>query len=294
MKDDDAMRKEASYYRKSENQDGSVFCLLCPVACHIRPGKHGVCLVRENEAGSLIAASYGKVTSIALDPIEKKPLYLFHPGSRILSVGSFGCNFKCPFCQNWSISQQEAPFREITPSALVESALQTRSQGNIGIAYTYNEPLVGYEYVYDCASAAKESGLMNVLVTNGYINPEPMQALLPLIDAMNIDLKAFNGEFYRKECKGDIERVKDTIRLCAGSCHIEVTTLIIPGLNDRDDEISSLAAWIASVSPDIPLHISRHHPDYEMTEPAPASRGRLDEIAALARKSLKHVFIGNI
>lgn len=284
--------KEASYYEKSD--DGSVLCRLCPITCHIRPGKSGVCIARENTDGVLYAATYGKVTSIALDPIEKKPLYLFHPGSRILSVGSYGCNFKCGFCQNWNISQQEAPFKEISPEELVKIALETAKQGNIGIAYTYNEPLVGYEYVYDCSAEAKAKNLKNVLVTNGYINPGPMAALLPFIDAMNIDLKAFNQDFYKKQCKGDMVKVKDIIKLCAASCHVEVTTLIIPGFNDKKDEIESLAAWLASVSPDIPLHFSKHHPDYKMTEPPPASRDELNEIAAIARKSLKHVFIGNI
>jgi pyruvate formate lyase activating enzyme len=284
--------REALYWQPGQN--GRVLCQLCPHLCKIMPGQHGLCLVRRNAGGRLIPDSYGKVTSLALDPIEKKPLYRFFPGSRILSVGSYGCNFHCGFCQNWSIARQEAPYRELEPVTLAEMAVQAKSGGNIGLAYTYNEPLVGYEYVLDCARLIRQHQLKNVLVTNGYINPEPMAALLPYIDAMNIDLKAWNQDFYSRICGGKVEPVRQTIALCARACHVEITTLLIPGLNDQEGEIQALAEFLAAIDPDMPLHLTRHHPDYKMAEPAPISSARMEELAALARKSLKNVWLGNL
>ena len=221
----------------------------------------GLCRARGTVNGEVKDLNYGKVTSAALDPIEKKPLAEFMPGSTILSIGSYGCNFKCGFCQNSSISMcgPEASYDTHTPEELVKAALQLRRQGNIGIAYTYNEPLIGWEFVRDTAALIHDVGLRNVVVTNGYINRGPLEELLPRIDAFNIDLKSFSEAFY-KRIGGDLETVKQSIEICAQSSHVEVTTLIIPGLNDSDEEMDALAGWLAGVSPQIPLHITRFFP----------------------------------
>lgn len=282
----------AKYYEKIS--DRNVKCLLCPHGCELKTGQTGLCLARRNIDGELASLNYGQVTALALDPIEKKPLKRFHPDSLILSAGSFGCNLKCSFCQNWRISQQQPPAETFTPEQLVSTAREAAKLGNIGLAYTYNEPSIWYEFVYDCAVLAHKQELKNVLVTNGYINREPLQELLPYIDAMNIDLKAINNKFYHKMCKGKLDYVKQTIALGASACHVEVTTLLIPGYNDDEKEIAELAQWLASVSADIPLHLTRHHPDYHMPEPQPLNKERLMELAQLARQSLKYVYIGNV
>lgn len=282
------LEKQAMYYEKRE--EGYIKCLLCPQGCTIKEGGTGFCNARKNAGGQLYSINYGKISSLALDPIEKKPLRLFYPGRLILSAGSFGCNLRCPYCQNFEISQQEPLCQTIAPNDLINVASDTVSSGNIGIAYTYNEPLIGYEYVYDCASLAKEKGLKNVLVTNGYINPEPMKNLLPYIDAMNIDLKAFNQAFYNDLCKGKLEHVKDTITLCADKCHIEVTTLLIPGYNDSEEEISSLSKWLSDISPGIPLHLTRYYPNYRMKAPQPISKERINELASIAKQNLNNIF----
>jgi len=284
-------QKEAMHYEKLVH--GGVRCALCPHRCIIAPDRTGLCLARRNDQGTLRSLNYGKVTALALDPIEKKPLKRFHPGSTILSAGSFGCNFKCGFCQNWRISQQMAEANDVMPAELVEAALRTREQGNIGLAYTYNEPSVWYEFVYDCAGLARANGLKNVLVTNGYINPAPMKALLPFIDAMNIDLKSMRPGFYRDICQGNIQPVMDTIKLCAPACHVEVTTLLVPGKNDGENEIDALARWLRSVSSDMTLHLTRYHPDYRLDTPA-MPRERVYALADIARQSLEHVFCGNV
>ena len=283
---------EAKYWQPLDGQ--GALCLLCPHRCRIKPGHSGICQARRNVDGRLIAWSYAKITSIALDPIEKKPLHRFYPGSQILSVGSFGCNFHCGFCQNWTIAQQEAPFRLIQPAELVTLAGQSAKQGNIGLAYTYNEPLVGFEFVLDCARLIRQAGQKNVLVTNGFINPEPLAELLPYIDAMNIDLKAWEAAFYTKICGGGLEAVKASITSSAAACHIEVTTLLIPGLNDQASSIKELAHWLATIRPDIPLHLTRHHPDFKMQDPAPISISRLQLLAEIAGKELQYVYLGNV
>jgi pyruvate formate lyase activating enzyme len=275
-------------------EGGLARCGLCPHRCILKPGQISRCLSRENRDGVLSVRNYARVTSIALDPIEKKPLSSFHPGKKILSVGTFGCNLSCDFCQNWSISQEEAPTREITPESLLLLAKDMIKNGNIGVAYTYNEPTIWYEYVHDCARLIRGAGLCNVLVTNGYIMEKPLQALLPFIDAMNIDLKSFTQDFYAVLCKGGLEPVLQTIRTCHGQCHVELTTLLIPGQNDSEEEIIRLSEWIASVSPDIPLHMTRHHPDYKMPEPSPISVQRLRWLASVASRSLKKVLVGNV
>lgn len=287
--------KEAMYYEKL--QDGNVRCVLCPHNCLIKPGGIGICGVRKNTEGILYSLIYGKVSSIAFDPIEKKPLYKFHPGTYILSAGSVGCNFRCPFCQNYSISMtsiEKAETADITSEQLVGKALSMVPQGNIGIAYTYNEPTIWYEYVYETAKLAREKGLLNVLVTNGFINQEPLENILPYIDAMNIDLKGYSESFYRDIAKGKLESVKATISAASKKCHVEVTTLVIPGLNDSPEEMREMASWLASLSPDIPLHLSRFFPRYNMQDRPMTPLNTLTDLQSIASEYLNNVYIGNV
>lgn len=271
-----------------------VLCGICPHDCVLNEGQTGFCRARSNRGGEVVADNYGLITSIALDPIEKKPLYRFHPGSRILSAGSYGCNLRCSFCQNYGISMCGSNARTVylSPEELTQKAIELVPEGNIGIAFTYNEPLIGYEYVRDCAKAAKEKGLKIVLVTNGYINEEPLTELLPLVDAMNIDLKAFTEEFY-KRISGCIEPVKKAIETAAKSCHVEVTTLIIPGENDSEEEMRELSQWLASVDESMPYHISRFFPRYKMTDKQATPVKTVCSLADIARKKLKYVYEGN-
>ena len=237
-------------------------CELCFHHCVLDEGQTGFCRARACQAGKIVCLNYGKLTSLALDPVEKKPLRRFHPGSLILSVGSFGCNLRCPFCQNHEISMagdSGIPTVEVSPEQLAAKAAELVPHGNIGVAYTYNEPLIGYEYVRDCAALVHEQGMVNVLVTNGTVEEEPWRALLPLIDAANIDLKGFTPAWYRR-LGGDLETVKRSIALAAERCHVEVTTLLIPGENDSEEEIRELARWLASINSEIPLHLSRFFP----------------------------------
>lgn len=272
-----------------------VLCTVCPRGCVIREGHIGFCGGRANLNGEIVAENYGKVTSIALDPIEKKPLRRFKPGSRILSVGSYGCNLRCPFCQNYSISMEKNQGRciEAAPQQLVAKALQLIPEGNIGIAYTYNEPLIGYEFVRDCARLAAEKGLSNVVVSNGYINEKPLLDILPLIHGFNIDLKSFSAKFY-KAIGGDLEVVKNSIRFAAAQSHVEVTTLIIAGENDSEEDMRELSGWLASVSPTIPLHISRFFPAYKMSDRGPTPVPVIRRLAGIARESLQYVYEGNL
>lgn len=270
-------------------------CEICPHSCSLEIGQIGLCRARINVGDRITALNYGLVTALALDPIEKKPLCRFYPGSMIISVGSFGCNFRCSFCQNHQISMadsQQAQTKKIDPAELVELALSYREQGNIGIAYTYNEPLVGYEFVRDCAVAAKRQDLKNVVVTNGYICEEALKRLLPLIEAFNIDLKAFNQDFYRK-IGGDLETVKRSIELAAKECHVEVTSLIIPGENDSEKEIAELASWLASLNKDIPLHLTRFFPRYKMQDKTITSVQTIRHLAEIAGEYLQFVYLGN-
>lgn len=272
-----------------------VECQLCPHHCKLNEDGIGFCRARINKSGQIVALNYGLITSIALDPIEKKPLRRFLPGSSILSVGSFGCNLRCPFCQNYEISQagfEEAYARKMSPESLIENALELKDQGNIGVAYTYNEPLVGYEFVRDCAKVAKQNGLKNVVVTNGCFCEEPMRELLPDIDALNIDLKGFTQKFYDK-LKGDLETVKRTIQVATEYSHVEVTTLIVPGENDSDEEIRELSQWLATVGKDIPLHITRFFPNYKMLDRNETEVAAVYRLADIARESLEYVYVGN-
>lgn len=269
-------------------------CSLCFHHCSLEEGQIGACRARINRGGTVLSLNYGRCTALALDPIEKKPLRRFHPGSRILSVGSFGCNLHCPFCQNAGIAAAgaETLTRDYTPERLVQEALHLRDRGNIGLAYTYNEPLVGYEYVRDCALLVHRAGMVNVLVTNGTIEEAPWQKLLPLLDAVNIDLKGFAEGWYRR-LGGDLETVKRSIVLAAEQCHLEVTTLVVPGENDSEEEMRALSAWLASVSPEIPLHVSRFFPRHRMQDRPPTPVSVVYHLAEVAREQLRYVYTGN-
>ena len=273
-----------------------VTCRLCPHACRLGAGETGFCRARMNIGGTIRPKNYGRVTSLALDPIEKKPLYHFHPGGFILSVGSFGCNLACPFCQNASIAMADAHIEteNVTPAQLAALAEELRHQprGNIGVAFTYNEPLVGYEYIMDTAPLLHAAGLEVVLVTNGMICTEPLTRLLPHVDAMNIDLKAWRTDTYRR-LGGDLEAVKGTIaRAVAHGVHVEVTTLVVPGISDRAEDMDEEAQWLAALSPDLPLHISRYFPRHRMTVP-PTPIATIDRLTEIARRHLRHVHRGN-
>ena len=290
---DTRMARDAMYWSAAE--DGAALCELCPHNCRITKGMSGFCGARMNINGSLIASGYGLISSMALDPIEKKPLYMFHPGRHILSFGGFGCNFRCPFCQNFEISIEygdtSRAAKSYSPEDVVKLALETVPNGNIGIAYTYNEPLIGYEFLYDCSVLARKAGLFNVIVTNGYINKKPLNNLLPVADAMNIDLKSFSDSFY-ENAGGTLETIKETIAISHQSCHIEVTTLVIPGENDQD--IEPLAQWLSSLDPGIPLHLTRFFPRYKYKERSPTPGETILSAQKSARKYLKNVFLGNI
>lgn len=285
--------REAMFYRREEN--GQVICELCPRGCVIKPGGKGFCRVRENRDGVLYTLNEGKYTALALDPIEKKPLYHFYPGSRILSIGTFGCSFHCTFCQNWQIAHQATDGKEITPRELALWAQEAGRQGSIGVAYTYSEPLMWYEFVWQAAQEVHKAGLKNVLVTNGFIRAEPFARLLPFIDALNIDVKGFTGEFYQKIVKGAFAPVLAAAEAVyhAGK-HVEITTLLIPGLNDGAEEVAALARWLAeSLGPEVPLHFSRYFPNYRM-DLAPTPLDTLEKARNIALKKLKYVYLGNV
>ncbi len=272
-------------------------CAICPHGCQLAEGQTGLCHARVAAAGQVVDANYGRVTSLALDPIEKKPLARFKPGTKVLSVGSYGCNLRCPFCQNASIAcagENDVPWRAMAPAELVELAASLMPEGNIGIAFTYNEPLVGFEFVRDTARLARERGLANVLVSNGYVNDGPLREITPLIDAANIDLKGFTQGFY-DFVGGDLDTVKHTIAVLAAEpgCHLEVTTLIIPGLNDSEDEVDAAAAWLASLNPGIPYHLTRFFPCHRMQDRPTTPPATVHQLAAIARCHLKHVYVGN-
>lgn len=267
--------------------------------CALEPGQTGLCGARKNQGGDIICANYGRITSMALDPIEKKPLKDFHPGSMILSVGSYGCNLRCPFCQNYEISMADRGAFDteyVSPGQLADIALRWKEQkraGNIGVAYTYNEPLVGWEYVRESARLVREYGMVNVLVTNGTASMEVLEELLPWMDAMNIDLKGFREEYYRK-LGGDLETVKSFIARAAEGCHVELTTLIVPGENDSLTDMEAQAKWIAGLQPAIPLHITRFFPRYHMLDREATDVEQLYSLARTAGKYLEKVYVGNV
>jgi pyruvate formate lyase activating enzyme len=283
----------------SPGEDGKVECCLCAHRCVIPPGKQGICGVRENREGSLRTLVYGEVVAVHVDPIEKKPLYHFFPGSKALSVATAGCNFRCGFCQNWQISQ--APRRKggglagepFAPEDIVGAAID---QGCRSISYTYTEPTIFFEYAFDTAKLAREAGLANNFVTNGYMTAEALESIRPYLDAANVDLKAFEEKTYKKVCGARLEPVLETIRrMRALGVWVEVTTLVVPGLNDGEGELAAMARFIASVDQEIPWHISRFHPDYEFTDAPPTPVATLRAAASLGKKEgLCHIYIGNV
>ena len=241
-----------------------------------------------------MVSNYGQITSSALDPLEKKPLKMYQPGQKIFSLGTFGCNLDCGFCQNWTIARGEAPpTAYLSPEAAVERALSLVPFGNVGIAYTYSEPLMWFEYVLDTARLARKAGLKNILVTNGYINPKPLAVLLPFIDAVNLDIKAYTDGFYQEVCKGTLPPVLKSAKLFQQNCHLEVTTLLVPGLNDGVEEIRQLARWLAEIDRKIPLHLSRYFPNYRIQLP-PTPLKTMKRAAEAAKEILDNVFLGNV
>ena len=276
-----------------------MICDTCPHACDLHTeGQVGRCRARGLQGNQVASLSYGRVTSLALDPVEKKPLARWMPGHLLLSVGSYGCNLRCPFCQNHGIAQvgaDEVAWRYISPEELVALTLETRARHprTCGIAHTYNEPLVAWEYVRDVGTLAHEAGLANVLVSNGCANAQVIDALAPLIDAANIDLKGFTDDYYRW-CGGDLGTVRSCIERLAAEpgCHLEVTCLVVPSRNDSPYEMRALASWLAGVDPDITLHVTRYFPRWKMSG-APTPVATVYALADVAREELAHVVVGN-
>ncbi len=279
------------------------YCEVCHNNCYLTEGKTGLCHARKYEDGTFVCDNYGMVTSIALDPIEKKPLNLFYPGSNVISVGSYGCNLRCPFCQNHEISygfgdKYTYGSRFISPKELAEIAYSYKDQGNIGVAFTYNEPLVGYEYVIDASAEVHKKGMKTVLVSNGNVAETVAEQVIPHIDAMNIDLKGFTDDFYSKVLGGNREMVMNFIARAANISHVEVTTLIIPTYNDSDSEIEELAKWVASLhggmgKSEIALHISRYFPRFKMTDIPATDVDLIYHLKDVASRYLDHVYTGN-
>ncbi len=286
---------ESKYYETLKNN--IVKCLICPHECEITDGSTGICNSRYNDSGKLYSINYGLATALNIDPIEKKPLNNFHPGSWILSLGSFGCNFKCGFCQNYHISQtnnKSTPDTiNITPDDVVNKALKNKN--NIGIAYTYNEPAVWFEYMLDTAKMIRENNLLNVVVSNGYINPQPLEELLTVTDAFNIDLKAFDNEFYKNYTSAGIEPILNNLKTISNKkIHLEITNLIIPGLNDNKNIFRKMVSWISDeLGPETPLHINRYFPVYKFSIPQTPVNTLL-ELKSIAEEKLRFVYCGNI
>lgn len=276
-----------------------MICNTCFRHCDIKEGALGFCGARTCKDGKVTAANYGKITSIALDPIEKKPLRRFYPGSKILSVGSYGCNLRCPFCQNNEISWSDRVLRfskeadYISPEHLRDIAISCKDDGNIGVAFTYNEPLIGWEYVKDAAILIKEAGLKNVMVTNGTATLEVLNELKPYIDAMNIDLKGFTKHYYNEFLGGDFEMTKAFIKEAVKFCHVELTTLIIPKENDSEEEMRELSKWVSDLNPDIPLHISRFFPQFHLQDRDATDVAHIYRLSEIAKENLNYVYTGN-
>jgi len=291
------MIEEARLYRAGS--DRRTLCALCAHRCDIAPGKFGVCGVRENRDGRLVTHVYGEVIAAHVDPIEKKPFFHFLPGTTSFSIATVGCNFRCPFCQNWQISQASPKGRSagraeaLPPADIVRIAL---ANGCRSISYTYTEPTVFFEYAYDTAKLARDAGLANNFVTNGFMTAEALETIQPYLDAANVDLKAFRDETYKKQCKGRLEPVLDSIRLMRRlGIWVEVTTLVVPALNDSDAELDDIARFIAGVDRDIPWHISRFHPDYQYTDAGPTPIETLRRAFAIGQRAgLRYVYIGNV
>lgn len=289
------MRK-ARFYDK--NEDDLVRCLLCPQRCSIEEGASGFCGVRRVVEGELYCTNYGLCAAVHLDPIEKKPLYHFYPGRPILSLGTLGCNLDCRFCQNWTLARgnpESGPGnRPLSPEKVLQMLQREGSPDEVlGVAYTYNEPTVWYEFVFDTARLLREHGYHNVLITNGFISSEALKELIPLIDAFNIDIKAFSDNFYRQYCRGMRRPVIKTVEHAAAVSHVEITCLLIPTLNDCPKELELLSDWLAGINPDIPLHFSRYFPQYQLDLP-PTPLETLQQAREIALRKLRYVYLGNV
>jgi pyruvate formate lyase activating enzyme len=282
--------KEARYWKK--RSDGRLACVLCPHVCKFNESDAGLCNARQRQGDRLFSLNYGEITSMAMDPIEKKPLYHFHPGSHILSIGSFGCSFKCPFCQNAEISQAHPYTRQVSPQEVVSAAVTHKS---VGVAYTYNEPMIWMEFMQETAALAREKGLKNVAVTNGYVNPAPLADLLPLLDAANVDIKSIEESFYLKLCKARLQPVLDTcVRMKKAGVHLEVTNLIIPGENDSDANFEKLRDWVFdNLGEDTPVHLSAYHPQYKFNAP-PTTYDTMERAFGIVSEKLPYVYLGNV
>lgn len=289
--------KEAYLYQSKDNR--VAVCALCSHRCHIRSGEKGLCEVRQNDGGTLLALSYGKVIAVHVDPVEKKPLYHFLPGQKAYSVAAAGCNFRCGFCQNWRISQLskdwqgDFPGQKLSPREIIEQAL---AQNCPVIAYTYTEPTVFFEYAFDTACLANKREIRNVFVTNGYQTPETIEKMTGVIEAANIDLKSFRDKYYREVCGARLEPVLESIRrLKQAGLWIEITTLVVPGRNDSTEELEDIAAFIAEVDQDIPWHLSRFYPNYQMSDGQPTPLDKLEEAAEIGRQAgLNYIYLGNV
>ena len=270
-------------------------CEVCFRHCDIAEGRTGACNARTCKDGKVIPSNYGRFTALALDPIEKKPLSRFYSGSNILSIGNFGCNLFCPFCQNYDISRSDGSgFEEtITPEKLAELAEKYKVRGNIGVAFTYNEPLICYEFIRDTAKLVKDKGMKNVLVTNGTAEQHILDEIIPYIDAMNVDIKSFSEEIYKDVLGGDLNMTKAFIERAVKDCHVELTMLIVPGMNDTVEEMREVTSWISGMSEEIPFHISRFFPRYKMIDKEPTDVGKIYMLADIAREKLKYVYTGN-
>lgn len=273
--------------------EGRALCPLCPRACRLKEGEKGFCGARVARGGKVQLEPYGFLSSLALDPIEKKPLAYFRPGSMILSCGFYGCNMRCPFCQNYHISFERGPGETYEPAELVALAESLVPEGSCGIAFTYNEPLLAFEYIEETFRLCRARGLETVLVTNGNFLPDTIRRIAPLVSAWNIDLKCFTEEGYQK-LGGDFGCVKEAIRIAREYSHVEVTTLVVPGLSDSPDDMAREADWLASVDPAIPLHLSRYFPRYKQKSGAPTSVPLLYRLRDIAKTRLKYVKLGNI
>lgn len=283
------MKREAAFYEILDT--GDIQCVLCPIMCRIKPGQTGVCSSRQNIEGRMVLLNYGQVSALHVDPMEKKPLYHFLPGSSILSLGNNGCNLRCAFCQNWQISQITSSTRFIGPAEVVRQATDLSLPA---VAFTYAEPSVWFEYVLDTSRLLHDAGIKVVLVTNGLINEEPFRSLEPWIDALNIDIKSMDPRFYTGLCKGPLEPVLKTCIRAVETCHVEITNLIIPGENDSDRNFHDLARFIRDhLGRNTVLHLSRYHPAYQFQKP-PTPLSTLARACQIAREYLDFVFPGNI
>ncbi|NMB40832.1 MAG: AmmeMemoRadiSam system radical SAM enzyme [Firmicutes bacterium] len=285
--------KEARYYTRNNSK---ISCELCPQGCLLSEGQTGICGVRKVEKGKLVTLNYALCAAMNIDPIEKKPLYHFYPGWEILSVGTIGCNLHCSFCQNWSLARgdRSPTIEKTTPGEFLDILQERPLRQQLGIAYTYNEPTIWYEFVLETAQLMAENGYKNVLVSNGLINKQPLQELLPYIQAMNIDVKSFSEEFYRQHCKGrGLKEVKRTVEQAHSRCHVELTYLIVTTLNDSREEIEDFVNWVASVDKEIPVHFSRYFPSYRLKIP-PTPPETIRQAWETAKEKLSYVYVGNV